>query len=370
MDPKLIAITLNLIPGLGPVKMRKLIDFFGSPELILEAPKQLLQEVPLIGPQLAENIANWRSLTNAEREYETAVAAGARVTSIFDEEYPVCLRDMADPPIVLYSWGMWTDEDCARSVAVVGSRMATHYGRSCTKKFAYELAQNGVSIISGLARGIDTIAHEAALDAQGRTIAVIGSGLSKLYPQENLHLAEYIADGHGAVISEFPMMMGPSKTTFPMRNRIVSAWAGATLVIEAPARSGALITARMAAEAGKTVYAVPGPIDRGSSDGCHALIRDGAILTTDPYEIIDEQHWGSKTNDLPLFAGTAEPKPSRPALTPEDNDLLQNIKRGFNTIDALCSATGNPAYVITAKLAQLQIQGYVIPDEGGFFHLK
>ena len=244
MTPREAAITLNLIPGLGPVRVMRLMQVFASPELVLEAPASMLMDIPGIGAQLARHISSWRSIVNPYRELELADKAGATVTTVFDASYPAALRELTDAPIVLYSWGSWTAGDSERSIAAVGSRMATHYGRLCARTVSHDLAEAGVTVISGLARGVDTEAHTGALDAGGRTVAVIGAGLSKLYPWENRNLAQRIADGHGAVVSEFPMELPPSRTTFPMRNRIVSGWSRATLVVEASGRSGALITAR------------------------------------------------------------------------------------------------------------------------------
>lgn len=238
MTPQEAAITLNLIPGLGPVRVTRLMRVFASPELILEAPASMMAEIPGIGQQLARLISSWRSIVNPYRELELADKAGAAVTTVFDAAYPAALRDLPDAPIVLYSRGAWTQTDSERSIAVVGSRMATHYGRLCAKTISHDLAEAGVTVISGLARGVDTEAHLGALDAGGRTIAVIGAGLNRLYPRENKNLARHIAEGHGAVVSEFPMDMPPSRTTFPMRNRIVSGWSRATLVVEASGRSG------------------------------------------------------------------------------------------------------------------------------------
>ena len=266
MTPREAAIALNLIPGLGPVRIMRLLQVFASPELILESPSSLLMEIPGVGAQLACRISSWRSTVNPYRELELADNAGAAVTTVFDDSYPSSLRALPDPPIVLYSWGNWTGTDAERSIAVVGSRMATHYGRLCARNISHDLAEAGVTVISGLARGVDTEAHTGAMDAEGRTIAVIGAGLNKLYPRENRNLAQRIADGHGAVVSEFPMDLPPSRTTFPMRNRIVSGWSCATLVVEASGRSGALITARTAAEQGRDVFCIPGPVDRHSSE--------------------------------------------------------------------------------------------------------
>lgn len=219
MTPREAAIALNLIPGLGPVRIMRLLQVFASPELILESPSSLLMEIPGVGAQLACRISSWRSTVNPYRELELADNAGAAVTTVFDDSYPSSLRALPDPPIVLYSWGNWTGTDAERSIAVVGSRMATHYGRLCARNISHDLAEAGVTVISGLARGVDTEAHTGAMDAEGRTIAVIGAGLNKLYPRENRNLAQRIADGHGAVVSEFPMDLPPSRTTFPMRNR-------------------------------------------------------------------------------------------------------------------------------------------------------
>lgn len=371
MTPQEAAIALNLIPGLGPVRVMRLMQVFASPELVLEAPASMLVEIPGIGPQLARLISSWRSIVNPYRELELADKAGAAVTTVFDPAYPSSLRSLPDPPIVLYSWGSWTGTDSERSIAVVGSRMATHYGRLCAKTISHDLAEAGVTIISGLARGVDTEAHTGALDAGGRTIAVIGAGLNRLYPQENGNLARRIADGYGAVVSEFPMDMPPSRTTFPMRNRIVSGWSRATLVVEASGRSGALITARMAAEQGREVFCIPGPVDRHSSDGCHALIRDGATLASSASDILHDMRWTSPEQGLPLFSPRSPSLSAQSAPpTPEEEEILHAIRLGFNTIDTLCASLGRPAGAITPLLSRMQITGQITPDAGGYFSVN
>lgn len=371
MTPREAAIALNLLPGLGPVRIMRLMQVFASPELILEAPSSMLEAIPGIGPGLARTISSWRSIVNPHRELELADKAGAAVTTLFDASYPSSLRDLADPPVILYSWGSWTGTDSERSIAVVGSRMATHYGRRCARTISHDLAEAGVTIISGLARGVDTEAHAGALDANGRTIAVIGAGLGRLYPQENGNLARLIAEGAGAVVSEFPMETPPSRTTFPMRNRIVSGWSRATLVVEASGRSGAMITARMAGEQGRDVFCVPGPVDRHSSDGCHALIRDGAILTTCAADILHDMKWTVPEQGLPLFSKAPLP-PARPAppLSPEEEEILHSVRLGFNTIDSLCASLGKPAFAVTPVLSRLQIAGRITPDAGGYFSIN
>ena len=209
------------------------------------------------------------------------------------------------------------------------------------------------------------------MDAGGRTIAVIGAGLNKLYPRENSNLAQRIADGHGAVVSEFPMDLPPSRTTFPMRNRIVSGWSRATLVVEASGRSGALITARTAAEQGRDVFCIPGPVDRHSSDGCHALIRDGAILATGASDILQDMNWAVPEQGLPLFSPGAPSRATPPPLpTLEEKEILHAIRLGFNTIDTLCTSLGKAAHIITPLLAKMQIAGQITPDAGGYFSIN
>lgn len=372
MTPQEAAITLNLIPGLGSIKIQRLLEFFGSPEIVLHAPARLLQEVKGIGNDLATSITSWKTTTNALKEIDLATQAKVSITTLFDPEYPTILRTITDPPIVLYSYGHWLPIDGEKSIAVVGSRMATHYGRMVAQKFSYSLAEAGITIISGLARGIDSTAHHAALTAGGRTLAIIGSGLNRLYPEENKALADMIVDGHGAVISEFPMNLAPSKSTFPMRNRIVSAWSQATLVIEAPKRSGALITANSANEQGRTVYAVPGPIDRPYSEGCHELIRDGATLVTHAGQILDDLGWNPCSQELPLFQTERVAQASKQAviLTGEEQLVLNNIKQGNQSLDSLCTTSGLPTSTLTGILAKLQIIGLVIPLPGGLFTSK
>ena len=305
MTPREAAIALNLIPGLGPVRIMRLLQVFASPELILESPSSLLMEIPGVGAQLACRISSWRSTVNPYRELELADNAGAAVTTVFDDSYPSSLRALPDPPIVLYSWGNWTGTDAERSIAVVGSRMATHYGR------------------------------------------------------------------HGAVVSEFPMDLPPSRTTFPMRNRIVSGWSCATLVVEASGRSGALITARTAAEQGRDVFCIPGPVDRHSSDGCHALIRDGAILATGASDILQDMNWAVPEQGLPLFSPCPPSGASPPPLpTLEEKEILHAIRLGFNTIDTLCTSLGKAAHTITPLLAKMQIAGQITPDAGGYFSIN
>ena len=370
LTPRESLITLNLIPGLGSVRIQSLLSHFGSAELALAAPQAMLAQVPRIGSKLARAIASWRDCTNVQAELACAEDHGVRVVTILDAEYPDILRRMGDPPIVLYVRGEWKQEDGERSVSIVGSRAATPYGMTQARRFGRELADADCTIISGLARGIDTAAHWGALDAGGRTIAVLGYGLAGIYPEENAELCEHICRGHGAVVSEFPMTLRPSRTTFPQRNRVVAAWSRATLVVEAPNRSGSLHTAAISAEYyGNSVFAIPGPAESPTSVGCHALIRDGAILCTSPQELLRDMLWTGEPRQLNLDIQTPEeegvPFQPRPTACDDREDIISAIAAGHDTLDALCTALGKGAGALTPQLMRLQIERVITPLPGG-----
>lgn len=371
LTPREALITLNLIPGLGSIRIQALLEHFGSAELVLEAPANLLAQVSNIGPRVAAAIADWRNCTNVHAELECARQHGVRVVTLQDDDYPRILRRMSDPPIVLYVRGEWKQEDADRSVAIVGTRHATTYGHLTARKFGRELADAGCTIISGLARGIDTAGHRGALDAGGRTLAIIGSGLGNLYPPENQELADEICNGHGAVISEFPMLMPPGRTTFPQRNRIVAAWSRAILVAQAPQRSGAIHTAGLAAEQyGNSVFAVPGDVSMPESAGCHALIRDGAILCSSPQELLQDMNWDGAPRQLSLFDSPPAAQGADIQEDAETEELLDALRRGVDTLDTLCAALGKGAHELTPLLMRLQIQQRILPLPGGRYQAR
>jgi len=238
---------------------------------------------------------------------------------------------------------------------VVGARNASGNGVRFARQLATDLGAEGWVVTSGLARGIDTAAHEAAVAANGRTIAVLGSGLAKLFPPENLALAEKIAGGCGAVVSEFPLHTSPDKQTFPMRNRIVAAWARAVLVVECPAWSGSLITANLASEYGKPIFAVPGPIDKPTSAGCNQLIRDGATLVADASHLLDD------LGELPFArkAGVAESAAEIPELPEEEAAVFAAVAVDESSVDMIIERSGLPAHVVTANLMKLEMRRLV-----------
>lgn len=354
MTPTEALVALNLLPTIGPIKVRRLIEFFGDAESILGAPKDKLMRVERIGEESATILHRWQDHADPLKEIAEATQRGISIVTRDNADYPAPLREAYDPPTLLYVWGKIEERD-RHAIGIVGSRRATTYGRNATKKLSFQLAGAGFTIISGLARGIDTTAHEAALAAKGRTIAVIGSGLAKLYPPENLGLAEMIADGNGAVVSEFPLHTAPDKQTFPMRNRIVAAWSRAVLVTECPSRSGSLITANLASEYGKTVYAVPGPIDSPMSMGCHELIRDGATLIFDGSQILDDLgglQFSRKAAAEPVAVDL-------PPLPEEEAKVFAVIGHTDQPVDRIIDACGLPAPVVTATLMKLEMKRLV-----------
>jgi len=356
MSPLEAIVALNLLPRIGPVRVRRLLESFGDPVSILHAPKDRLMRVDGIGEETAKILHGWQNHADPAAEVAEAKQRGIAIVTQEDADYPAPLRDAYDPPLLLYVWGKLEARD-RHSIGVVGSRRATLYGTNATKKISYQLAQSGFTIISGLARGIDTAAHEAAVAANGRTIAVIGSGLGKLYPPENLALAEKIASGFGAVVSEFPLNTAPDKQTFPMRNRIVAAWSKAVLVTECPLWSGSLITANLAVEYGKPVYAVPGPIDKPTSAGCNQLIRDGATLVADASHMLDD------LGELP-FAKKAGPTETLreeeiPQLPEEEAAVFAAVTHDESPVDLIIERSGLPAHTVTATLMKLEMRRLV-----------
>jgi DNA processing protein len=344
-------VALNMIPHMGPVRLRRLLDAFGSAEKILLARSEQLAAVDGIPRPLAENIARWQDHADPAAELKKAADLGAHVITAADDEYPTALREIHDPPMVLYVRGTITARD-RHAVAVVGSRKCSHYATECAKKLSFQMAYAGLTVVSGLARGIDTAAHQGALAAKGRTLAVIGAGLAHLYPPENAALADRIATS-GAVVSEFPIDTKPDRQTFPIRNRIVTGLSFGVLVAEAGANSGALISANMAAEQGRTLYAVPGRIDSPAALGSNRLIQQGAKLVITVDDILD---------DLPLVF---REKPDLPAviapadLTPDQQKVLDALGTDETALDSVIATSGLTAAAVSSTLLALEMRRLV-----------
>lgn len=292
--------------------------------------------------------------TAARAAFDAVAGSGARVVLDGDADYPAALRDLCDAPVVLYARGS-LDALARRTVAIVGSRAASSYGRSVAATMASDFAAFGAAVISGLARGIDAAAHRGALDAGNPTVAVLGSGVRALYPDYHALLADEIVAGGGAVISEFPPGEPARAFQFPMRNRVVAALAHATIVVEAGSRSGALITARLADELGRSIFAVPGDVTRPTSRGTNGLIADGVPLVTSAADVASMMHW----------------EPAMPPLSQTDRSasgtLLELISTQPLGIDELAASSGRPVAEIAAELMMHELAGRVQREAGGVY---
>jgi len=286
LDLRQAYIALNMMQGVGPVTVRTLANHLGSVAAIFEADRQLLMRVPGVSRDVVGKILEQRDRVDPLREEQAAAAVGAHLITPVDAEYPKRLEQIYDPPLALYVQGALQSRD-EHGVAIVGSRRTSHYGLETAERLGLQLAQSGVTVISGLARGIDTAAHKGALKGRGRTVAVLGGALDCMFPPENTELASQIAR-QGAVLSEYPMGRQPDKTTFPVRNRLVSGLSKGVTVVEADVASGAMITAHQAVDQGRTVFAVPGRIDSFGARGPHKLIKNGAKLVESVEDILEE----------------------------------------------------------------------------------
>jgi DNA processing protein len=355
-------IALNMLPHVGPVRLRKLLEVFETPERALTAKRSELRAVEGIGAEVADQISIWESAVDLPAELQRVRDFGASVITQTSPEYPNSLREIHAPPIVLYVWGEILERD-HHAIGVIGSRRTTHYGSEAAKKLSYQIAYAGLTVISGLARGIDTAAHQGAIAAKGRTIAVIGSGLSKLYPPENQTLAEKISNGNGAVLSEFSMEVEPDRQTFPMRNRIISGWSHGILVVEAGLNSGALITATQAIEQGRSVYAVPGHINAPSAMGSNRLIQQGAKLVMSANDILD---------DLQVLLPETKPSPEAasrplPPLTEEERRIYDAINSSETPIDQIAAKCDLPSATVSSTLLRLELKRLVKQLPGKYF---
>ena len=374
-------IALNMVPGIGAVLVRRLVERFGSAAAARRASMEQLLEVEGIGKTSARTFAEALSRVDDEAERRRAAEMHVTLVTLADERYPRLLREIHDPPLVLYVCGDVAALDTA-CAAMVGTRGPTQYGRETAARFGFQLAQAGVTVVSGLARGIDTESHRAALRAKGRTIAVIGSALDRLYPPENRVLARAIATSGGAVVSEYPFGRTADRQTFPMRNRIVSGLSRAVLVVEAGITSGTLITAGHALEQGRSVLAVPGRIDNPAALGCHKLIRQGARLAQCVDDVLEEMQtlrgFGSMPAPQPTAstpgAAAVSPSPAKtpglsspaPALDPQEEALIAVLRDagGEADVEVLLARTGLPAHKINAKLIALEMKRCLVQLPG------
>ncbi len=347
-------IALNMMERIGPVGVRALVSVLGSASAIFDASSTALQQADGIGPELAAALIRQRDGVPLAEELARAEDTGTRLITPLDDEYPEGLRQIHDPPLALYIRGRLRPTD-REAVAVVGTRRATHYGMDSARKLSHQLGKAGLCVLSGLALGIDTAAHEGALRSGGRTVAVIGSGFDHLYPSENEGLAKRIAE-QGAVMTEFPFARKPDKTTFPMRNRIVSGMSKGVLVIEAGRRSGAEITANQALAQGRSVFAVPGRIDSYASAGTNALIQQGAYLVTGARDILE--HFEMLFPASPVDDGSSKPV-AHPELDEDETAIVEYLVKGSAAIDVLIRESGLAPSKVASTLVALELKRVV-----------
>ena len=377
-------IHLNLIPGIGNHTIRRLLAAFGSAEKSIAATSTELAQIDGLTPDVRQRFIDGKSRAPLVQELELIEQHQCQIVTINDDTYPRLLKQINDPPVLLYTIGELPIED-PPSIAIVGSRSPTEYGKTTSQQLSYQLAERGITVVSGFARGIDTCVHRGALEANGRTIAVFGCGLSIIYPETNRTLAAEIIRS-GALISEFPMTMPPRGNNFPRRNRVISGLTLGTLVVEASERSGSLITARHAAEQGREVFAVPGQIFSGVSRGTHSLINQGATLINSVDDLLDALPWDyTRSLGGESLEATRQPTPvqqsykaarpqpveekSTPApqpktkvelnLTPDEQTVLSAMGTDSVHIDQIARDTQLPIGKVSSVLVMLELKGIV-----------
>ncbi len=358
--------TLRSVHGIGNLLFGKLIDFFETPERVLDASISELVKVNGISQRLAENIKSVKKRDASYREIETAQKKGIRIITLNDPDYPPLLKEISDPPPFFYVLGKLQPHSA--NIAVVGSRNATDYGLSSAWEIAGNLAAMGITIVSGMARGVDTAAHEGAIEAGGATLAILGTGLLKIYPSENAGLYKRISE-NGAVISEFHLNAEPAAHHFPIRNRVISGLSLGVVVVEAAKRSGALITARTALDQNREVFALPGSVRSARSAGTHSLIKQGAKLAVNAQDIIEEFPFLSKFQSM----GNSKQNTKKPKTEARPGDADE--QRAFDIlspypvhIDDLAFKLSMEPGNLSALLLQLELKGLAKQAPGKMFY--
>ncbi|MBP5319788.1 MAG: DNA-processing protein DprA [Kiritimatiellae bacterium] len=368
-------VALNMVTGMGAITAKRLLERMGSFAAALQATEAELAGVPTLGAIKARQFAEAFRSVNPASEMARAERLRVRLLTWLDPDYPQALKTIADPPLVLYLRG----ETAALNnvgVAIVGTRHATVYGRETARRFGFQLAGAGYTVISGMAAGIDTEAHTGAVQAKGMTVGVLGGALDRFYPKENEPLARSIVQNGGAIISEYPFGRSPDRQTFPMRNRIVSGLSKGVLVIESPLSSGTMITVNQALDQNRIVMAVPGRIDSPASQGCHRLLREGARLVTNADEVIDELEdlvtsmRRAPASPSPLSAPDSPSQPEaaarpQPILSEDERAVLELLSTEGLSVDEIVRASGIDTGKVSSILVGLQIRRLAKALPGG-----
>lgn len=344
-QPYLIA--LHSIDGLGPVRLKRLLDIYQDPKLVWNADPRELVKLGIPRPVI-EKLNKARQEINPGEYSESLFKSGIKILTLFDDDYPSLLKQIYDPPVVIFYRGKILSKD-QNAIGIVGTRKITGYGKIITEDFTRRLSRSGLTIVSGLARGVDTIAHKSAIAEEGRTLAVLGGGINHIFPPENSNLAKQIED-FGAVLSEFPPDYPHLAGNFPSRNRIIAGLSKAVLVTEAALDSGSLITARAAIEEGRDVFAIPGPITSQLSFGPSQLIKEGAKLVTTPEEILAELGIQSEKKVLKLDLSK---------LSEIEKLVLACLENESKHIDEICRELNRPPAEVSSALLKMEIQGLI-----------
>lgn len=362
MKEKHCWLALSTISGLGSVRLNKLIRHFSNATNIWNAKENELKKVNGIG-SITKKIINQRENFNLDNLLNKLHKSNIKYITLVEDKYPENLKNIYDPPPVLFYKGELNFDFPA--ISIIGSRRCTTYGKKTAEKMAYRLAERGITVISGMARGIDTRGHIGALKARGRTIAVLGSGLDVIYPPENKDVFEQI-QSNGMVISEYPPGVEPLPGNFPQRNRIISGLSRGVLVVEAAARSGSLITANLALEQGRDVFAIPGNIDRPQSKGTNDLIKKGAKIVTKVEDIIEELYlYKSLNEDIDDSKNKKKFKANYPQLNDDEREIMELFQKEINlSVEQLIRHTGKGAASINVILLKLELKGIISRDAG------
>jgi DNA processing protein len=357
-------LALSLVPGVGSILIKRLLERFKTPEAVFRAPMKELLKIEGLGERVAGEIQIGPLEKVVRRELSLLKEAGGKIITIKDDDYPKRLKDIYDPPALLYVRGELRSED-ELAIAVVGSRKTSPYGRWFTEKIGQDLARHGITVVSGMARGIDSIAHKGALQGGGRTIAVLGCGVDVIYPSENRNLFYQIIE-QGAVLSEFPMGSRPEGGHFPRRNRIISGLSIGVVIVQASAKSGSLITAGYALEQGREVFAVPGNVGAEGSRGTNQLIKEGAKLVESTQDILEEIYpqWKREKETPPPTETRA------PDLSVEEKTLYCLLGETPLHIDAIIRETQLDPGKVSSFLLNLELKGLICQWPGKCFSKK
>ena len=351
-------LALRRVAGIGDVLYRRLLEKFGSPHAVFAATEPELFSVEGIRHQTVRSMRTEVSTTVIDREFNRLEQNGVHIVTIHDRDYPERLKQIHDPPPLLFLKGELLPED-HQSIAIVGSRKCSEYGRTMAHRISQELALRGFTIISGLARGVDASAHEGALNAGGRTLGILGCGLDVNYPPQHDRLKEAILK-QGAVISEFSMGTAPEPNNFPKRNRVIAGMSLGVIIVEAAQKSGALVTAACALEQGREVFAVPGPVGSKTSVGTHQLIKQGAKLVESVEDVLDELQGSIETSIMRRPVQSIPAGPVRfQSLNPKEKEVYSILSQGPQHVDALTVQTQLSASKLAGLLLQLELKGAI-----------